>query len=131
MANHVIEAKPYVNVDDWKISEALLALRGGVERELLRHCWCARESLVPVAIYASATCRALAMACDGRWGDLDAARRALSAEMYLDLLRTIADLPSRELDFCLRALALTSTPGPSNTHVLTKALRAKEARRAA
>lgn len=105
--NRTLSEDPaYVNVDDFKLSSALLSMRGAVEHELMRHSWIGRGGVIPASLYGGATCRAIATACDGRWGDVDACRGVLSAEMYRELLRIVADLPCRDLDWCLRALSL-------------------------
>lgn len=129
MPDRLNEEPLYVNVDDFKLSTALLSIRGAVEHELIRHAWVRREGVIPASLFGGSTCRAIATACDGRWGDLDACRDVLSREMLRELLLVVADLPCRELDWCMRALSLCINSTERGVELITVAKAARSRRR--
>lgn len=96
----------YANLDDFKISNAILQLRGSLEHELVRHSWFLATGILPPHAYAGSSVRAIAIACDGRWGDIEACASVLSPELMRELMRIVVDVPSRDLDWTMRALSL-------------------------
>jgi hypothetical protein len=139
MTSSVSPDSLYANIDDYKIANAMLVLRGSLEHELIRHAWFSQTALVPTVLFAGANVRAIAIGCDGCWGDLDACARALSPELFRELLRIVVDLPSRDFDWTMRALAVCldtqvrAADATVESLVLAKAARekTKKVRRAA
>ena len=128
----------YANLDDFKISNAIIQLRGALEHELVRHSWFTATAILPAQVYAGASVRAIAIACDGRWGDIAACGVVLSPELFRELMRIVVDVPSRDLDWTMRALSLClntqvrASDATVETLVLAKAARTKsKVRRAA
>ncbi|HVK89050.1 MAG TPA: hypothetical protein VM513_33245 [Kofleriaceae bacterium] len=126
----VAEDPLYANVDDYRIANALISLRGALEHELVRHSWLSQSAIMPAVVFAGANVRAIAIACDGRWGDIDACRGVLSPELYRELLRIVADPPTRGLDWTMRALSLClNTPVRSTDAAVESLLVAKQQRK--
>ena len=130
MDSIVAEDPLYANLDDYRIANAMIALRGALEHELVRHSWFSRAAIMPAVVFAGANARAIAVACDERWGDVDACRGVLSHELYRELLRIVADPPSRDLDWTMRALSLClNTPVRAADAVVEPLLVAKQQRK--
>lgn len=95
----------YANAEDAKISQCLLELRGAVDVEIFRHSWLDRTSYLPESLYESASLRAMATACEARWGDYEAVSRFMSPSLHREMLWMLSDLPSRDLAWCMRQVA--------------------------
>jgi len=104
--NDILRRDPiYASVEDAKISRNLLEFRGAIDVEIFRHSWLDRTSYLPDSLYESASLRAMATACEGRWGDYDAVAAFMSTSLHREMLWILSDLPCRHLAWCMRQVA--------------------------
>lgn len=108
MADILSASSFYASVEDFKIREAELQLRSAYEIELFRHCWLDQVAYVPISMYRAVHLRTIASLCEPHLGDYDAALKVMSPRMFRDLLWLLSDLPCRDLDACMKAMAYLS-----------------------
>lgn len=98
------------STEDWQIRKALASLRISLEAEMIRHSWLASEPLLPASVYTGALHRTIAQGIGDCWGDVTRARHVLDASTFGFLERLLWDAPCRDLDWTMRAFALTQEP---------------------